>query len=101
MKQFVVALFSLLAFSAGFGQYTLRLAVSNVATKKQDDIYVSGTFNNWNPRDEKYKLKLFGVSRRAIVLKDMAAGKYEFKFTRGSMDKVETTAKGEDMPNHE
>lgn len=72
-----------------------------MGAKKQDDIYVAGSFNNWNPHDEKYKLKPFGVSRRAIILKDFAAGKYEFKFTRGSFDKVETTAKGEDVPNHQ
>ncbi|HEX8357701.1 MAG TPA: alpha/beta hydrolase-fold protein, partial [Segetibacter sp.] len=57
--------------------------------------------NNWNARDEKYKLKPFGTNRRAMVLKDIPAGKYEFKFTRGSFDKVETTAKGADVANHE
>jgi predicted alpha/beta superfamily hydrolase len=72
-----------------------------VATKKLDDIYVAGSFNNWNPKDEKYKLKAFGTSRRAIILKDIPAGKYEFKFTRGSFEKVETTAKGADIPNRE
>jgi predicted alpha/beta superfamily hydrolase len=79
----------------------MRLVVNDVATKKQDDIYVACSFNNWNPKDEKYKLKPFGVSRRAMILKDIAPGKYEFKFTRGGFDKVETTAKGEDVPNHE
>src|SRR6478672_7989935 len=101
MKHFLVALFSFLVCSASYAQYTVRLAVNEVATKKQDDIYVSGNFNNWNPKDEKYKLKPFGVSRRAIVLKDVTPGKYEFKFTRGGFDKVETTAKGEDIPNRE
>ncbi|MDB5192491.1 MAG: alpha-dextrin endo,6-alpha-glucosidase [Segetibacter sp.] len=67
----------------------------------QEDIYVAGNFNNWNPKDEKYKLKPFGTSRRAIVLKDLPAGKYEFKFTRGGWNKVETTAKGVNMNNRE
>lgn len=80
-------------------QYTLRLVVTEVGAKKLDDIYVTGSFNNWEPGDVKYKLKPFGPTRRAIVLKDLPAGKYEFKFTRGSMDKVETTAKGEDIAN--
>src|SRR4051812_47176338 len=82
-------------------QYSLRILVNKVATKKQDDIYLSGSFNNWNPKDEKYKLKPFGTTRRGIVLKDLPAGKYEFKFTRGTFDKVETTAKGADVANHE
>lgn len=80
-------------------QYTLRLVVTDVATKKLDDIYVAGNFNNWNPQDPNYKLKPFGGSRKAIVLKDIPAGTYQFKFTRGSWDKVETTAKGEDIEN--
>lgn len=81
-------------------QYTLRIVVNDVATKKLDDIYVAGTFNNWNIKDEKYKLKPFGTNRRAVILKDISAGDYEFIFTRGAKDKVETTAKGEDIPNH-
>ena len=101
MKHFLVVLFMLFCFSSSYAQYTIRLVVNEVATKKQDDIYVTGSFNNWNPKDEKYKLKTFGVSRRAVVLTNVAAGKYEFKFTRGGFDKVETTAKGEDIPNRE
>lgn len=101
MKHFLIALVCIAAFKISYGQYTIRLVVNEVGAKKQDDIYVTGNFNNWNPREEKYKLKPFGVSRRAIILKDMAPGKYEFKFTRGGFDKVETTAKGEDVPNHE
>lgn len=101
MKQFLIVLLCLAFVIKSNAQFTLRLVVNEVATKKQDDIYVTGNFNNWNPKDEKYKLKPFGVSRRAIILQDMAAGQYEFKFTRGSFEKVETTAKGEDVPNHE
>ncbi len=83
-----------------YAQFTLRLGVTSVATKAQEDVYVAGSFNNWNPQDPKYKLKPLGTTRRGIVLKDLPAGKYEFKFTRG-MDKWETTAKGEDIPNHQ
>jgi enterochelin esterase-like enzyme len=80
-------------------QYSLRLVVTSTATKKLDDIYIAGSFNNWNPGDSKYKLKPFGATRKAIVLKDLPAGKYEFKFTRGNWKTVETTAKGEGIPN--
>ena len=80
-------------------QYTLRLVVTNVATKKLDDIYVTGSFNDWKPGEYNYKLKPLGPTRKAIVLRDLPAGKYEFKFTRGSLDKVETTAKGDEIAN--
>ncbi|MCW3080822.1 alpha/beta hydrolase-fold protein [Segetibacter sp.] len=101
MKHFLAALLFIIVCHVSNGQYTVRLVVNEVGAKKLEDVYVAGNFNNWNPRDEKYKLKPFGLSRRAIILKDLPAGKYEFKFTRGGFDKVETTAKGEDVSNHE
>ena len=78
-------------------QYSLRLVVTDVATKKNDDIYVTGTFNNWNPKDETYKLKPLGGTRKAVVIRDLPTGTYAFKFTRGSFEKVECTADGRDI----
>lgn len=82
---------------SGEAQFAVKLIVTDVATKKNDDIYIAGTFNGWNPKDENYKLKPFGGSRKSIVLKDMAAGNYAFKFTRGGFDKVECMADGRDI----
>ena len=78
-------------------QYTVRLVVTDIATRKYDDVYVTGNFNNWNPKDENYKLKPFGGNRKSLVIKDIAPGTYAFKFTRGSLDKLETTADGRDI----
>jgi metallo-beta-lactamase class B len=78
-------------------QYTVRLVVTSVASKQQDEIYVAGNFNGWNPKDEKYKLKVFGGSRRSVVINDLPAGTYAFKFTRGGFEKVETTNDGRDI----
>jgi Predicted hydrolase of the alpha/beta superfamily len=73
--------------------------VTSIATRQNDDVYVSGNFNNWNPQDEKYKLKSFGNNAWGVVLKAMPAGTYAFKFTRGSFDKVECAANGADIDN--
>ena len=100
MKKFFFLLVSSFIYSFLFAQYTLRVVVDDVSTRKLEDIYVSGNFNTWNPHDFNYKMKPFGGARRVFVFKDIAAGKYEFKFTRGSWEKVETTAKGEDIANH-
>jgi predicted alpha/beta superfamily hydrolase len=97
MKKIIVAFCLLFACYHVQAQFTLRLVVT-AATKKMDEMYVAGNFNNWNPADTKYKLKPF-ASRQAIVLKDLPAGKYEFKFTRGDWKKVESTAKGENIQN--
>ena len=78
-------------------QFTVRLVVTDVATRKQDDIYVTGNFNSWNPKDDTYKLKVFGGSRKSVVINDLSAGTYAFKFTRGGFDKVETTNDGRDL----
>lgn len=76
----------------------VRIVVSSVATKPQDEIFIAGNFNDWNPADLKSKLKPFGGNRRVLVM-NIDTGHYEFKFTRGSWDKVETTAKGDDIDN--
>jgi metallo-beta-lactamase class B len=78
-------------------QYSIRLVVTQAATKQNDDIYVAGNFNNWNPADEKYKLKPFAGGRKSIVIKDLPAGTYAFKFTRGSFEKVECMADGRNL----
>jgi len=78
-------------------QYTLRFVITSVASKQQEDIYVAGNFNSWNPKDDKLKAKVFGGGRRAIVITDLAAGTYAFKFTRGAFEKVETTNDGRDI----
>jgi metallo-beta-lactamase class B len=91
---FVLVLFAIINTNA---QFSVRLVITNIATRPNDDIYVSGNFNNWNPKDENYKLKPFAGNRKSIVIKDMAAGVYAFKFTRGGFDKVETTSDGRDI----
>lgn len=78
-------------------QFNVKLMVTKVATRQDEPIYVSGNFNNWNPKDEQYRLKPFGGSRVGIVIKNMTPGNYAFKFTRGSFDKVECLADGRDM----
>jgi len=101
MKKVVLLLLAIVLVIVTHAQYTLRLIVDKVATRALEDIYVTGSFNNWNPRDAQFKLKPYGTSRRAIVVKDLKPGKYQYKFTRGSWQSVETTAKGTDIENRE
>src|SRR5688572_19979471 len=103
MKQVVLFFFLLLFAATTFGQYTLKLIVTkvpkptvNVAQRAAEPLYVAGNFNSWNPKDEGFKLKPLG-NRLQIVLKDIPAGVYAFKFTRGDWSKVETTADGRDI----
>lgn len=97
MKKNIVFSIVLLLSTTVFSQYNIRLIITNVATKSGDDIFVTGNFNNWNPRDINYKVKPFAAGRRAVVIKDIPAGTYAFKFTRGSFEKVETEGDGRDI----
>lgn len=95
MRILLSILFSVISVMA-ISQFSARFVVTDIATKKNDDIYLTGNFNNWNPKDENYKLKLFAGGRKVIVLKDLPAGNYAFKFTRGQ-DKLEAAADGRDI----
>jgi predicted alpha/beta superfamily hydrolase len=62
-------------------------------------IYLSGEFNGWNPKDEAARLIKNENGRYQILLKGVNAAAYQFKFTRGSWNTVETDAAGKDIGN--
>ncbi|MEP6466984.1 MAG: alpha/beta hydrolase-fold protein [Parafilimonas sp.] len=99
MKKFLAVIIFSVCFSYCYSQYTVRLIVTDIGAKANDDIYIAGNFNDWNPADQNFKMKPFAGGRRIIVLNNIDTGHYEFKFTRGSWDKVETNAKGEGIEN--
>jgi metallo-beta-lactamase class B len=95
--KYIVSFICLTLVHFAHAQYSVRLVVTQAATKQNEDIYVAGNFNSWNPADEKYKLKPFAGGRKSIVIKDLAAGTYAFKFTRGNFEKVECMADGRNI----
>jgi predicted alpha/beta superfamily hydrolase len=99
MKKLILFFLCCLVVASIKAQFSVKIIVTDVATKALEDIYVAGNFNSWNPKLDNYKLKQFGAGRRQIVLKDVEAGRYEFKLTRGDFSKVECTAEGNDIPN--
>jgi len=62
------------------------------------NIYIAGSFNNWNPQDEQYRFQKDGKGTYFIELK-LSSGKYEYKITRGGWDKVECKKGGAGMEN--
>lgn len=80
-------------------QFTLRLEIiATPSAHKEDGVFAAGSFNNWNPGDNTF---LFSKENNKWVLeiKGLPANQYQFKFTRGSWQKVETTAAGKDIDN--
>jgi len=95
-------LFSLVLLLAGTlvaqAQLTLNITSIPVNTPPAANIYVVGTFNNWNPGDASKILSPIGGGQYQIVL-NPSVGELKFKFTRGSWATVEGNASGTYLPD--
>jgi metallo-beta-lactamase class B len=89
--------FMSLFMQVSFAQVTITVNNLPANTPISDDIYIAGDFNNWNPGDATYKLVKTGSSY-AITLPSRN-GEAQYKFTRGSWPKVESTIGGTNIAN--
>ncbi|MCK5338592.1 MAG: hypothetical protein KAJ50_07265, partial [Bacteroidales bacterium] len=80
--------------------HKMRVEVHHIPsnTPVNDDIYISGEFNNWDPGDAKYIMNRLGDSMYYIDL-PRGAGELEYKFTRGDWTSVEKDACGYEIDN--
>lgn len=58
----------------------------------KDSIFLAGSFNNWNPHDSRYVLK--NMDGKPGITIELPAGMFEYKFTKGSWDQVESLENG-------
>lgn len=80
-------------------QYTVHVEVDDLpATPRAMELYMAGSFNNWNPADEKYKFQRKENGEFYIDL-SLTAGMYEYKITRGGWNTAECNADGSDRVN--
>lgn len=86
--------------STAFAQYNIRLRiVSKPTTHTVDSIFAAGNFNSWQPGKTEYNFSKTGETYE-LQIKDLPAGIYEFKCTRGSWQKTEAAIDGSDVENH-
>lgn len=90
--------FMLGMIAVGFGQLTLTVTSIPAGTPADDDIYIAGNFNSWNPGDAAYVLTDLMNGSYAITFSP-APGTLEYKFIRGSWETVEGNASGNFIPN--
>ena len=84
----------------GFGQYKLTIRINSLPPNPATDVvYVAGNFNNWNPKDELCKFKKDSLGKFIISFPNVPANDYEYKFTRGGWETVETTSDGKNIAN--
>ena len=93
--------FSFLVFSfSALTQSSVSFTITKLPASHNlsNDIYLAGSFNGWNPRDDKYKFQKNSKGDYFLELR-LANGDYEYKLTRGGWDKVECKKDGAGMGN--
>lgn len=84
---------------AVFGQYHVKFQIKSLPPHSSgSDIYVAGSFNGWNPQDEKLKMQQDKNGGYFIDFQ-LQPALYEYKITRGGWDKVECHKEGEAIEN--
>src|SRR5438105_714027 len=66
--------------------------------RSSDTIYLAGSFNGWNPHDQKLSVAM--KDRKNGITIDLPKGMFEYKFTLGSWDAVESRGGGLPIENH-
>lgn len=80
-------------------QHIVHLRVDSLPPEpKSIDLYLAGSFNGWNPGDDKYMFQRMGNGQFYIDL-NLPEGVYEFKITRGNWKESECKRDGSDRPN--
>lgn len=95
---FVIGLLTATHFA--IAQQTVRIEITILPAYHPagSAVYLAGSFNGWNPQDEKYRFKKDDKGGYYLDLQ-LAAGSYEYKVTRGGWDKVECNKDGSTRAN--
>jgi len=71
-------------------------------TEERDErpVYITGNFNNWNPKDSNYQLTASSSENYFIEIDDsLLPSTIEYKFTKGGWENVELDQYGNITPN--
>jgi predicted alpha/beta superfamily hydrolase len=89
----------ILVYQFGFSQFTIRFQIiERPSGHLADSIFVAGNFNGWNPGINGVDL-LKENSKPFIEINNLSKGDYQFKFTRGNWQAVESKKNGQQIEN--
>jgi predicted alpha/beta superfamily hydrolase len=97
LKNALIAIL-MLAFHFAVSQVVIHIEGLAENTPENASIYFAGNINGWNPGDPEFQLEIRNDGDYWIDLPG-GSGKVEYKFTRGSWDKVESNGNGGFRPN--
>ncbi|MEO3406272.1 alpha/beta hydrolase-fold protein [Mucilaginibacter sp. CAU 1740] len=83
-----------------FAQVNFTVFTGKIPALKSasEHLFLAGDFNGWNPADKAWELLKTNDEKYALK-KDLPAGIYHFKITRGSWNTVECDAAGKQIDN--
>lgn len=99
MKKGCLALFFFLFILLTNAQYHVHFVFKKLPSyhKSSDTVYVAGSFNRWNPGDKRYAAVVH--NEKSGITLDLPKGMFEYKFTLGNWDGVETGMGGAPTEN--
>ncbi|MGZ3881575.1 MAG: alpha/beta hydrolase [Flavisolibacter sp.] len=99
MRKMLLCIELLFISLLALAQYKVSFVIKDLPSyhMSTNKIYLVGSFNNWNPQDDKLQLKTIG-GKPGITI-ELQKGMYEYKFTEGGWENVETAEKGVPIGN--
>ncbi len=90
--------------NAQFIDYDKRKKVFIIIDKlpefgKNNTVFLAGDFNGWNDKDENYQFRNLPNGKKYILLRLNDYDQHEFKLTRGSWEREESSYNGEKLSN--
>ncbi|MEN9570876.1 MAG: hypothetical protein RL172_2107 [Bacteroidota bacterium] len=83
------------------GQYRVSIIVNQLPASHQGEpVFIAGNFNGWHPGKAGFQLQPVNEVQQ-LVMDNTPGGQYQFKFTRGSWDKVECAIAGAGITNRD
>jgi hypothetical protein len=100
MNKLLLLLFTVVGGISLNAQVTFIVDSLPDGTPPNDQIYIAGSMNGWNPGDENFRLTKNSNNLFQITLDAEPEGTtIEFKFTRGSWETVEKGINGKEIDN--
>lgn len=94
--KYIISLFVGAVFLVSCNRVTLIVEEIPPNTPIGDDIFIVGNFNDWNPGNDSYQMKLNKDSTYSFIL-PAGYGNLKYKFTRGSWLSVEKSICGNEI----
>jgi hypothetical protein len=94
--------FIILSFNLTFGQVgsvKFEVKVPSEGMQKNSSVFLTGSFNGWNPNDSMYIMRKEGNGLYSLTIPVFDGKKYEYKYTLGSWGSVETSLSGSKIKN--